>query len=97
MKVTPFNAPSLRASLRNGRHDHPRRPDPAHDCLPDGYAANPIVGSTFDVTASVSTPSYVASGVQVEPTLIPLGVTLLDVQTRRFDGVTMHFLDATER
>ncbi len=51
-----------------------------------------MVGSTFAVTATVSTPSYVASGVQVEPTSIPLGVTLLDVQTTRLDGVTMSFL-----
>ena len=50
----------------------------------------------FTVAATVVTPSYVASGVQVEPTLIPLGVTLLDVQTQRWDGVSMSFLGATD-
>ena len=47
--------------------------------------------STFEVTATVSTPSYVASGVHVELTSVPAGVTRLDVQTTRYDGVTTVF------
>jgi subtilase family serine protease len=49
------------------------------------------VGSIFEVKASVATPAYVASGVQVQPTLLPSGLTLLAAQTMRHDGVPMAF------
>ena len=54
--------------------------------------ASVVAGSTFAVTATVSNPSYIASGVQVALTSVPSGVTLVDVQTTREDGVTMSFL-----
>jgi len=59
--------------------------------------ASVVAGATFGVTATVSTPSYVASGVQVALTSIPSGVTLLDIQTTRYDGVTTSFLGVSDR
>ena len=70
LKVVPVQRPGLRASLWHGRHDHPRRSDSGHDRLLTA-PSNPTVGSTFGVTLNVSTPSYVASGVQVELTAHP--------------------------
>jgi Subtilase family/CARDB len=95
MKASPFNAPAfllpygLAAVIILG---NPTPPITAVLTAPP----SPVVGSTFAVTAAVSSPSYVASGVQVEPMALPLGVTLLDVQTTRWDGVTMSFLGATD-
>ena len=54
------------------------------------------LGSGFGVAATIENSSYVATGVQIEPTLIPLGVTLKDVATRRWDGVDMSFLGMTD-
>jgi hypothetical protein len=51
--------------------------------------ANPAVGEAFGVTVNVSTPSYVASGVHVEPVTVPAGVTPLFREMVRLDGVTM--------
>ena len=49
------------------------------------------MGSIFEVQDERRDPAYVASGVQVQPTSIPSGVTLLSVQTKRHDGVSMAF------
>jgi hypothetical protein len=49
------------------------------------------VGSIFDVTLSLSTPSYVTSGVHVQLTSLSQGVTPLRLRTRRHDGVLMDF------
>lgn len=54
-------------------------------------ATAPVVGEIFEVRATVATPSWVASGVQVTPTIIPAGLTLTAVQTTRHDGVPMPF------
>jgi hypothetical protein len=93
LKVSPFTAPSgfslpfgMAAMTILGD------PTPLMITFPDATAGDLKVDDTFVVQTNVSTPSYVASGVQVEPTFIPLGVTLLDVQTGRFDGVITHFL-----
>jgi subtilisin family serine protease len=95
LKVTPFNAPSF--SLRYGLAAVVIRGDPTPPIAAFLSAPpNPVVGSTFAVTATVSAPSYLASGVQIEPTLIPLGVTLLVVQTTRADGVSMNFLNVPD-
>src|SRR5215831_7169990 len=94
-KVTPFNAPSfdlpygLAATIIRG---DPTPPMTATLTAP----ANVEAGATFDVTATVDVPSYLAAGVQIEPTLIPLGQTLLDVTTTRADGVAMSFLGVTD-
>ena len=47
--------------------------------------------SKFEVTATVSTSSYVASGVHVELTDYTSGAILSDLSTTRHDGVTMTF------
>lgn len=54
-------------------------------------AIPPAAGSIFQVRATVATPSLVASGVQMTPTVIPSGLTLTAVQTTRHDGVPMPF------
>ena len=96
LKVSPFTAPSgfslpygMAAMIILG---DPTPPMTAFMSAP----SNVEVGSLFTVAATVVNSSYVASGVQVEPTLIPLGVTLRDVQTQRWDGVQMSFLGATD-
>ncbi len=95
LKASPFNAPSF--SLPYGLAATIIRGDPTPPMTASLTAPpNPEVGATFDVRATVDSPSYVASGVQIEPTFIPLGVTLLDVKTTRFDGVTMSFLGTTD-
>jgi subtilisin family serine protease len=96
LKVTPFNAPSD-FTLHFGMASMIIRGDPTPPLAAFlSIGENIEVGSTFGVDATVSAPSYVASGVQVEPTLIPLGVTLLDVTTTRWDGVTMSFLGVAD-
>jgi hypothetical protein len=56
----------------------------------------PVVGTPFGVTVTVSTPSFIASAVQVEPYLsyVPGGVVPLDVRITRLDGTPMSFPDA---
>jgi hypothetical protein len=53
------------------------------------------VGSIFQVKLSVATQRYLVSGVQVLPSLVPSGVTLLSVHTTRHDGETMVFPPST--
>ena len=53
--------------------------------------ATVVGGSTFPVTVWVSSPSYVASGVQVDLSSVPAGVKLVDVTAAREDGVTMSY------
>ena len=97
LKVVPFNAPGF--SLPYGMAATIIRGDPTPPvtAFMTTTPSNPTVGSTFGVTVNVSTPSYVASGVQVEPAPLPLGVTPLYVETMRLDGVTMSFPDAPRR
>ena len=90
LKVLPFNAPGF--ALPYGMAATIIRGDP----LPAVTAfltapSNPVVGSMFGVTLNVSTPSYVASGVGVQLTSPPLGVTPISVETMRLDGETMDF------
>ena len=96
LKIVPANAPTFQ--LRYGmtaviiRGD----PTPAMTAYLTPPATSPLVGSIFQVKMAVGTPAYVASGVQVRPSLIPSGVTLLSVQTTRHDGVTMVFPDTAD-
>ena len=64
MKVSPYSAPFVTAPLRLTATII--RGDP-HAAAQRYLTASPLrpVGSPFDVTVAVSTPSYVASGVQV--------------------------------
>src|SRR5215468_3372653 len=95
LKASNFNAPSfalpygLAAMIIRG---DPTPPMSAFLSAP----ASTVVGSTFAVTATVSNPAYVASGVQIAMTSIPSGVTLLDLQTTRADGVTMSFFGTSD-
>src|SRR5262249_39388520 len=95
LKATPFNAPSF--DLPYGMAATIIRGDPTPAMTATLTApANPVIGDTFDVTATVDSPSYLASGVQIEPTLIPLGVTLLDEKTTRADGQAVSFLGVAD-
>jgi hypothetical protein len=49
------------------------------------------VGSTFDVTFSFATDSYVTSGVHAQLITLPGGVTPVSLKTTRHDGVVMDF------
>ena len=53
--------------------------------------STPSVGSNFQVTTTVSSPSYISSGVHLRNTVLPTGVQLINVQTTRADGVNMGF------
>jgi hypothetical protein len=90
MKIVPLHAPTF--SLRYGMTAVIIRGDPTPllSAVLTG-PSSPVVGSTFGVTVTVSTPAYVAAGVHVEAELLPSGVTLLGLQTTRHDGVTMSF------
>lgn len=49
------------------------------------------VGDMFLVETTVSSPSYVAFGAHLSNTVLPDGVKLLDVRTKRKDGMIMSF------
>ena len=51
----------------------------------------PAVGDTFEITTTVSSPSYITSGVHLRNTVLPAGIQLVDVRTTRADGVEMSF------
>jgi subtilisin family serine protease len=91
LKASNFRAPSFSLPVGIAAtiiHGDPTPPMTASLTTP----VSAVVGSTFPVTVTVSNPAYVASGVQVALTSVPAGVTRLDVQTTREDGVTMSFL-----
>ena len=48
-------------------------------------ATPPLVGEYFEVKLNVMTSEYVASGVQVQPTLMPSGMNYASVQRKLFD------------
>lgn len=52
---------------------------------------SPGVGGRATITTTVTNPSWVASGVHLENTLLPPGVTFESVQARREDNVQMDF------
>ena len=87
----PVNAPTF--PLRYGMTAMIIRgdPTPAMTASLTPPATSPLVGSIFEVKMSVATPAYVASGVQIQPTLIPSGLTPLSVQRRFHDGFPMAF------
>jgi subtilase family serine protease len=91
LKVSPYSAPfvyglpfGLTATIIRGD------PTPALNAY---LTASPTatVGSPFDVTVAVSTPSYVASGVQVLAQTTSPGITYQSIHSTRLDGVTMSF------
>jgi len=50
-----------------------------------------LAGQAFTVTGTVTTPSYLASGVQATLTGYSAGLTLINMFTERYDGVTTVF------
>jgi hypothetical protein len=91
LKVQPVNAPVF--PLRYGMTAVVIRGDttPAMFMSLTPPSSPPLVGSIFEVKASVATPAYVASGVHVQPATLPPGAPLIAVQTMRHDGVPMAF------
>lgn len=96
VKIVPVNGPTF--PLRYGVTAMVIRGDttPAMTNTLTPPATPPLVGSIFEVKATVATQSYVASGVQVTPTILPAGLTLTAVQTTRHDGVPMPFADLAD-
>jgi len=96
LKASPFNAPSS-FSLPYAIAAMVVRGDPTPPMTAFLSAPSRVdVGATFNVAATVLNSSYVASGVQVEPTFIPLGVLWTDTWTQRWDGIPMSFLGVTD-
>jgi hypothetical protein len=96
MKVVPVNGPTfpLRYGVTAQIIRGATRPAMTNTLTPP--ATPPLVGEIFEVKATVATQHYVASGVQVTPTIIPSGLTLTAVQTTRHDGVPMAFSNVDE-
>jgi serine protease AprX len=91
LKVIPWDAPTFDLPVGLAALIIEGNPAPRMSLAVTPSTRNPLVGSTFTVTTSVSNPSYVASGVQLGLTSLPAGLTLQGVQTTREDGVTMNF------
>ena len=93
LKVVPSNIPGI--ALPWGMAAMIIRGDPTPQMA--GYLTaplNPTVGTPFGLTVNVSTPAYVASGIQVEvSTALAPGVTPLYSEMTRLDGVTMLYGD----
>jgi hypothetical protein len=69
-------------------------PTPATTLTALPNPTNPAVGSTFTLTARVQNPAFEAYGVHIAIAGLPSGVTLLDANTTREDGVPMTFSNA---
>jgi hypothetical protein len=93
MKVTPVDAPAFQLPWGMTAVIIRGDPTPTMNAVVNA-PANPVVGTEFDVTMSLVTSGYVASGVQVQPLPLPAGVTLLGSKTARLDGFTHSFYDA---
>ena len=96
LKVVPVNGPTF--PLTYGMTAMIVRGDttPAMTINMTPPASPPTVGSIFEVKTTVATPAYVASGVQITPTLIPPGLTFQAAQTTRHDGVPMAFNNSAD-
>src|SRR5690606_1828683 len=94
IKMTPFDAPASGLPAAIGVLTIRGDPSPAMSL--DATAGTQVeVGSTFQVTTTVSSPSFVASGVHLERTSFPAGLTFQQVATTREDGISMSFGTAT--
>jgi hypothetical protein len=91
LKVSPYSAPFV-YGLPFGLSAVVIRGDPTPPL--NAYLTAPstaTIGSPFSVSVTATTPSYVASGVQVLTQTADTGVTYLSIQTTRLDGITMSF------
>lgn len=68
-------------------------PTPSMSLTTTTSLSKPSIGSLVKITAKVSNPSYIASGVYLEKTSMSSGLTFEGVSTTREDGVTMDFTD----
>jgi subtilase family protein len=91
LKVIPWDAPTFDLPVGLAALIIRGSPAPNMTLAAMPSTQNPRVGSTFTVTTSVFSPSYVASGVQLGMTNLPAGLTRQGVQTTREDGVSMNF------
>ncbi|RPH31841.1 MAG: hypothetical protein EHM90_06975, partial [Chloroflexi bacterium] len=93
MKVVPSTVPAI--TLPWGMTAMIIRGDPTPQMA--AYmtiSPNPTVGTAFGVTVHVSTPAYVVTGIEVEPSIaLAPGVTPLYSETTRLDGITMLYGD----
>lgn len=66
-------------------------PTPNMSLTATANTATPSVGSIVNITTTVNNPAYVASGVYLERTNLPAGLSFQGVTTTREDGVSMDF------
>jgi hypothetical protein len=66
-------------------------PAPATTLTAVASTPTPIIGQDFTITTTVFDPSYIASGVHLENTVLPAGVQRINLQTTREDGIGMSF------
>lgn len=91
LKIINWNAPSsgipaaVVATVIRGD------PSPNMSLSVSSSSATPAVGSTVNITTTVSNPAYIASGVHLERTNLPAGLSFQGVTTVREDGVNMNF------
>jgi subtilisin family serine protease len=66
-------------------------PTPNMSLTVTANTTTPSVGSIVNITTMVYNPAYIASGVYLERTNLPAGLTFQGVNTTREDGVNMDF------
>jgi hypothetical protein len=90
LKVRSFDAPTHFLPFAMVAHVVRGDPNPIVNTFVTA-PTNAPVGSTFDVTFSFATDSYVTSGVHAQLITLPNGVTPVSLRTTRHDGVVMDF------
>lgn len=66
-------------------------PTPNMSLTVTANTTTPNVGSIVNITTTVNNPAYIASGVYLERTNLPVGLSFQGVNTTRKDGVNMDF------
>ena len=94
LKVINWDAPSFGLPAAIAAKIIRGDPTPATSLTAFASTTMPPVGSTVSITARVDNPAFEAYGVHVAVAAIPSGVTLLDTNTTREDGVPMSFPNA---
>lgn len=95
LKMVNFRAPTFNLPVSVAANIIRGDPTPAMRLTVNSSTSSPRVGSLVTVTASVSNPSYMVSGAHLGLAGITSGLQLLNVSTRREDGVTMNFAPAS--
>lgn len=92
VKIVPFDAPDD-YSLRAGLAIKAVRGDPEPTMAHELSISSPqvVVGESFEVTSTVSTPAWVAGGVHLQNTGVPLGISRTGVVAHRLDGQDIDF------